>query len=70
MQSNTLQIDVRIGKQYRVRDNIVTVTAFNEWDGVEHVCVYDPTTLNPANIPGLDHYWIPFAALVPLESPV
>jgi hypothetical protein len=47
-------------------DVTVTVLAFDAWDGVPVVLVDDPSTPNPAGIPGLGQHWVAASDLTPL----
>ena len=43
----------------------VTLLALDNWQGLLEACVKDPSTPNPAGIPGLDNYWMKVTELQP-----
>lgn len=59
-----------IGKQFTdtLTGVTVTVVAMEQWKGGLAVCVTDPTTPNPAAIPGIENYWLDSRHLAPLTS--
>lgn len=59
-----------IGKQFtdtQVGD-VVTIIALEQWKGGLAVCVRNPNTPNPSNIPGLENYWLDSRHLARLTS--
>lgn len=53
----TQMVDARTGRT-------VTILAHDVWKGGQVVCVNDPATLNPMNIPGIENYWVDARHLV------
>lgn len=59
-----------IGKQFTdtLTGDTVTVIALEQWQGGLAVCVHNPTTPNPAGIPGLENYWVDSRHLTSMET--
>lgn len=58
-----------IGKQFvdTLTGDVVTVVAVDQWKGGLAVCVRNPNTPNPSNIPGIENYWLDSNHLQRLE---
>lgn len=67
---NDMQNEFPVGQQFldTLVGDIVTVVATEKWLGGLAVCVRNPATPNPANIPGLENYWTDSRHLQPLED--
>ena len=63
-----------IGKQFTFGSRIVTLEGLETFKTHAHplgrldAWVHDPNTPNPANIPGLEYFWVNLDDLTPVEG--